>query len=295
MESDVKKDEPKVVSKLEENKNEEKQKEVFGALHLTNLAVIPGVNVSCEVNNPEEIKNLQKIYDDGGKIVLVTSKTFTPVPQKEDIFDFACLGIIERVELTPSGTLKANIQGKERVKILSVLSVEPIRVEIEKVEEINGETERAYKLVSDIKNKCVGLNKYGHFMPFEIEQQVLYSNLLPGQIADSLVHILLKDVSSQQKMLSETNVEKRLSEVNILLDNVFDTIKWKKQIDDKVNDNLSKTQKEMFLREQMKVINDELNGEENEIEEFKNKVKKLGMPKEHEEKVLKEIDRQLEG
>lgn len=272
------------------NKKSEKKK-TFGALHLTNLAVIPGVNVSCEVNNPEEIQNIKKIYESGGDIVLVTSKTFTPQPKKEDIFEFACLGTIEKIDIFPTGALKANIRGKERVKILSVLSIEPIEVEIQKVEETNAETEKAYKLVADIKNKCMGLNKYGHFMPFEIEQQVLYSSLLPGQIADSLVHVLLKDVASQQKMLAELNVEKRLNEMNILLDNVFDTIKWKKQIDEKVNDNLSKSQKEMFLREQMKVINDELNGEENEIEELKTKIKNLKMPKEHEEKVLKEINK----
>ena len=276
------------------SKKEDSPKEVtlqFGALHLTNLAVIPGVNVSCEVNNPVEVENLQKIFEANKQVVLVTSKFFTTSPKKEDIFEYGCLGLIESAELTKQNTLKANIQGKERVKILSVLSVEPIVVEIEKVEEKNAETEKAFKLSSMVKNKCLSLNKYGHFMPFEIEQQVLYSNLLPGQIADSLVHVLLKDVDSQQKMLAELDVEKRLNEVNLLLDNVFDTLKWKKQIDDKVSDNLNKSQKEMFLREQMKVINDELNGEENEIEELKKKVKALNMPKEHEEKVLKEINK----
>ena len=281
-------------TKNEEAVKEPKTKEekmIFGALHLTNLAVIPGVNVSCEINNPKEVEYIQKIFEKDGQIVLVTSKTFSMAPKKEDIFEYACLGKIDKVELTKTGSLKANIQGKERVRILSVLSIDPIEVEVEKVVETNIETEKAYKLVSDIKNKCMSLNKYGHFMPFEIEQQVLYSTLLPGQIADCLVHLLLKDVASQQQMLAENDVEKRLGEVNILLDNVFDTIKWKKQIDDKVSDNLNKSQKEMFLREQMKVINDELNGEENEIEEFKTKVKNLHMPKEHEEKVLKEINK----
>ncbi len=288
MSNETKKEETKEQVK-NEKPSEPKQK--FGALHLTNLAVIPGVSVSCEINNPVEVEYLQKIFEQSGQVVLVTSKSFTVAPKKEDIFEYACLGAVEKVELTKTGTLKANIQGKERVKILSVLSVEPIEVIIEKVEEINQNTERAQKLVAEIKNKCVGLNKFGHFMPFEIEQQVLYSNLMPGQIADCLVHLLLKDVESQQQMLAELDVEKRLSEVNILLDNVYDTIKWKKEIDDKVNDNLSKSQKEMFLREQMKVINDELNGEENEIEELRAKVKALHMPKEHEEKVLKEINR----
>lgn len=264
---------------------------VFEGLHLSNIAVVPGVNVCCELDNPEEKTRLQKVFEGDGLVVLVTSKTFKASPQKEDIFEFACLSKIEKIEQGRNGVIKVNIQGKERVKILSVLEVGAIKVQIEKLTEVNALTENAKKLAGEVKNKCFSLNKYGHFMPIEIEQAVLYSPLSPGQLADSLVHVLIKDISMQQKMLSELDVEKRLKQIILLIDNVFDTLKWKKEIDDKVNDNLSKSQKEMFLREQMKVINDELNGEENEIEDLKTKVKNLKLPKEHEEKVLKEINK----
>ena len=99
----------------------------------------------------------------------------------------------------------------------------------------------------------------------------------------------MKDVTEQQKMLSELDVEKRLDVIGDAVNKFINTLTWKKEIDDKVNESLTKSQKEMFLREQMKVINDELNGDVDEIEEMKTKIKALNLPKEHEEKVLKEV------
>ena len=273
----------------EKNEPSAFEEKIFGALHLINLAVVPGVNITCDITNSDEIKNIQKIFDLDGEIVLVTSKTKKALPMPNDIFEFGCLGKIDKISLMQNGGLKVNIQGRERVKITSVLSINPITLKIEKVIEKNIDSEKAFQKMNEIRSKCKSVSKYEHYFPIEIENQIFYNTILPNQFADCFVHFLMKDVTEQQKMLSELDVEKRLDIIGDAVNKFINTLTWKKQIDEKVNENLSKSQKEMFLREQMKVINDELNGDVDEIEEMKTKVKALKLPKEHEEKVLKEI------
>ena len=98
-------------------------------------------------------------------------------------------------------------------------------------------------------------------------------------------------MDTQRTLLVTPNVEERLTILNNLMTILVTNIKTKKEIDEKVNANIAKTQKEIFLREQLRVINDELNGDVDEIEDFTKKIKELGMPKELEEKVLKEVNR----
>ena len=136
---------PEKLEKDLEKKKTAFEDKVFGALHLINLAVVPGVNITCDITNADEIKNVQKIFDMDGEIVLVTSKIKTTSPMPSDIFEYGCLGKIDRISLMQNGSLKVNIQGRERVKILSVLSVSPITLKIERVLEKNIYSENAFK------------------------------------------------------------------------------------------------------------------------------------------------------
>ena len=274
-----------------EVKDEQDVLKNVGALHLTNLAVVPGLNVTCDINNSDEIKNVKKIFKNKEKLVLVTSKQKMFSPEKDDIFQFGCLAHVDKIQDFPNGSIKVAIQGDARVEILDILSMTPIVVDVKVLEEENAESPVAYDKMYAIRQKCQDASRFDRYFPPEIESQILYGTLTPSQFADSMVHWLMKNIREQQAMLAETNVEKRLDLVSGALDKFIGNIVWRKQIDDKVNANLSKNQKEMFLREQLHVINEELNGEVDEVEQMRNDVKALKLPPEHEEKVLKEINR----
>lgn len=263
----------------------------LGALHLTNLVVVPGVNVTCDINNPDEIEVFKNLFKKQEKIVLVSSKNGQINPTAQQLFEYGCVARIDAFRQLPNGLGKANLVGESRVKIVSVKKMMPIVVEVQQLEDINAESNVSYSKMNDIKRKCKDACKFDRFFPAEVEAQILYGSLSPSQFADSLVHILMKKVKDQQLMLAELDVEKRLDKISITLDKFIGSVVWQKQIDDKVSQNLSKNQKEIYLREQLHVINEELNGDIDEIEEFREKVKKLGLSKESEEKVLKEINK----
>lgn len=262
-----------------------------GALHLSNLAVVPGVNVTCDIVDPVEIESFKRIFDSKEKIVLASSKDMAINPSKSDLFEFGCLSRIDKIKEFPNGSIKAAIHGECRVRIVSVESMAPIVLNVEKLEEINSDSVQSFAKMEEIRKKCKDACKFDRYFPPEIEAQILYSSMSPANFADSLVHILMKDVKGQQKLLAELDVEKRLDMISLSLDKFIGSVVWQKQIDDKVNANLSKNQKEVFLREQLHVISEELNGEVNEAEEMRTKVKALNLPKEHEEKVMKEINK----
>lgn len=263
----------------------------IGALHLTNLAVVPGVNVTCDINNVFEAQSFKEIFNKKEKIVLITSKNGVMNPTAEDLFEFCCLARIDKIQDISNGGLKASVVGESRAKITSVVTMKPIIVNVEVLNDINKDSEVAFQKMEVIKKKCKDASKFDRYFPPEVEAQILYNTLTPSQFADSLIHLLVKNVNVQQKFLSELDVEKRLDIISEALDKFVGSVVWRKQIDDKVNANFSKNQKEMFLREQLHVINDELNGEIDEIEDMKTKVKALKLSKDNEEKVLKEINR----
>ena len=267
------------------------QKLGIGALHLTNLAVVPGVNVTCDINNSYEAQAIKDIYNRQEKIVLVSGKNGSMNISKEDLFEYCCIARIDKVQDIPNGGLKASVVGEKRAKITDIVSLRPLVVNIQEIEDINVASEKSFQKMNDIKKKCKDASKFDRYFPPEVEAQILYNTLIPAQFADALIHLLVKNINIQQQFLSEPDVEKRLDIISEALDKFVGSVLWRKQIDDKVNANFSKNQKEMFLREQLHVINDELNGEVDEIEEMRKKVKALKLSQENEEKVLKEVNR----
>ncbi len=263
----------------------------YSGLHLSNLAVVPGVNITCDLTNSAESQFFQHIFEQGEKIVVVSSNESILHPKKEDIFSFGCLARIEKVYKQAPNILKIALLGEERVRIERVDNMEPVIVYASIMQDRNADTEMAHQKMEAIKRKCRDAGKFDRYFPPDVESQILYGNMTPSAFADSLVHMLVKELPGQQEFVAEDDVEKRLDLLTVALDKFIGNMVWRKQIDDRVNANLSKNQKEAYLREQLHVINDELYGELDEIEVMRAKVRKLGLVSEDEEKVLKEINR----
>ncbi|MBQ9786467.1 MAG: endopeptidase La [Clostridia bacterium] len=281
------------VEKLEENKNDEKIKVVkdYVALHLSNIVPVPGVGINCDLNSENEMHGMKQAFDSGERLIIVSSKNGEIAPEPDQLFEYGCVAVIKKV--TKQGNvMKVLIDGVARAKIENVRkSGNQFIISATELSDEEAHSSLAYNTMRLIQDKCRESGKFDRFLPPEVENQILYSNLPPAQFSDMLTHLVCKEVAQQQKLLAEVNVVKRLEFLKSVLEQLISKIMWKREIDDKVNANISKNQKEMFLREQLHVINEELNGDVDEIETFTEKVKALGMPKESEEKVLKEIKR----
>ncbi len=277
----------------QENENEIKnnQTDMFGVF-LTNLAVFPGIEVYCDIASPNEAQMLEKLFNEKKPVVCVSSKNPNEEKplSKENIFNYGCVATISHCSHQRGG-LKVSFLGQQRAKICDVLNFLPLTLVVEPLIETNIDSVKANNLANNIK-RAYSQNPvfYNYFSP-EIEQKFLNPSLTPNQFADVFSHILSQNLEDQQKVLAETDVEKRLEYAEELLGKHAAQIMVRREIDQKVNASLNKSQKEMFLREQLKVINKELYGDEDECETYRNKVKALKLNKTSERIVLKEVDK----
>ena len=266
----------------------------YFALHLINMVPVPSVNLTCDLGSDIEISGLKSAYEKGEKIIIVSSKDGKIVTPKnvDDFFGFGCIAVIKKIINQNNGTVKAILDCVGRAKIEKIIKEnELFSIYAYELQDTNKNTPEAFQKVAELKRKCREASRFEHFLPIEVESQIIYNELQPSEFSDRLVHLLTKDINEQQTLLSTTDVEKRLDILKGLLEKSISTSMWRKEIDEKVNANISKSQKEMFLREQLHVINEELNGDVDEIEDYTNKVKALHLKPENEEKVLKEVRR----
>ncbi len=272
--------------------NEEKTSKPkrYSAIYLANIVCLPGINLTCEIHNEIEAQGIKDAFNKGEQVVLVASKDIGDDVKPEDIYEVGCLAAIKRVAYS-GDVLKVMLVGDARVKISNIQTLPNFNLEAEILQDQNVFSSKSITLMEEIR---ATLSRIVHERntPPSVRACLVKTDITPADFSDALVHFLAEnDITTQAEMLLETNVEKRLQTILELSAELAYKLDIKKEIDEKVNANIQKAQKEMFLREQMNVISKELNGEADEIQEFIKKVKDLKLPKESEEKVIKEINR----
>lgn len=266
----------------------------YKALYLSNITPVPGVKLTCDINNEFEAKGMQQAFDKGEDVVVVASRIRSDEPLEEVNLDtlrkIGCRCSIKRVSNDGDST-RVMLTGVGRVEVLGYQKSDVFCVETREVVEQNEYSEDSLYYMDSIKTIIREMIE-DHILSPVLKGNLLEAGLSPSEFSDALVHLLAKDDANiQADFLEELDVKKRLSDLLIMTREFAQKIELRRQIDEKVNANIQKSQKEMFLREQLHVINDELNGDVDENEEFIRKVKELGMPKDSEEKVIKEINR----
>lgn len=264
----------------------------FYALYLSNIVSVPGVTLTCDINNSKEANGVRDAFDKNEQIVVVASKNVAEEPNIEDFIKVGCLCSIKRIIPQGSAGMRVVLVGDARVNIHEfIVDKDSFCVMAEIADENAGYTVRGYDLVHEIKDKLSELTN-NIMLPAHLQNALIDGVIEPSRFSDILVHFVTKDnIEAQRELLAELNVEKRLEILNGMLAVLLTQERTRKEIEEKVNENIAKTQKEIYLREQLHVINEELNGDVDEIEEYTKKVKALKLTKEAEEKVLKEVNR----
>lgn len=262
----------------------------LNALYLSNIVAVPGVNLTCDVNNELDANSIRDAFDKNEQIVVVASKNMSENPSVKDFLEIGCLSTIKRI-IPQGNNLRVMLSGDARVMIHRFDLQDRFTVNAEIVTDKNADTPMALQLMDDIRDKMRELTT-DRVLPGPLQAAIIDDEIDASTFSDMLVHFLAKDnMEKQRELLTQLDVEQRLKTLNELMTIMLTNYRTRKEIEEKVNDNIAKTQKEIYLREQLHVINEELNGEIDEVEDLTNKVKALGMPKDSEEKVIKEINR----
>ena len=279
-------------------KDQEKQKpdipEKLPLLPVRDIVVFPHMVLPLFVGREISIKAIEEALA-GNRMVFLAAQRSSEVesPEPDDIYTIGSVGTIMRMLKLPDGRVKILVQGIAKARITSFEQTTPYHtVRIEKLTDPSAESglevEAAVRTVKELMGKVVAFGKFT--VPDIIS--VIENLDDPGRLADMIASNLGLKVETAQEVLEILDPVKRLGKISDLLAKEVDVLTMQQKIQAEAKGEMDKTQREYFLREQLKAIQKEL-GESDEraeeVQEFRNKIEEAAMP----EKVAKEAERQL--
>lgn len=275
--------------------------EIFNAkrtlplLPLRGILVFPYMIIHLDVGREKSVKALEAAMLAERQIVLATqmdAQIDTPTP--EEIYRCGTVAEIKQLLKLPGGTIRVLVEGLRRARIESYLDTEDFfQVEVsEAVEDVQATPAvEAYK-----RNMVEAFEKWAKLskkIPPETLVSVLSINE-SGRLADLIASHLALKLEDKQMLLEALDVEERLEKLCDILARELEILELEKKISGQVRKQMEKTQKEYYLREQMKAIQKELGDKDErmaEVEEYRRRLAALELPKETADKIAKEIDR----
>ncbi len=269
---------------------------VIPLLPLRDVVMFPHMIVPLFVGREKSIAALESAMKYEKGIFLVAQKNAQKdEPQEADIYRVGTVGIIIQLLRLPDGTVKVLVEGKRRGTVREYLPNEEFfMVRVEEVEEaVDTDPVKAEALMRNVRESFETYVKLSKKVHVELVGTI---NAIddPSKLADVVVSHLNLKLDERQKILEIFHVNERLENVYERMISEIEILQVEEKIKRRVKKQMEKTQKEYYLREQMKAIQKEL-GEKDEraaeVEELRVKVAELTLPAEVQEKVDKEIER----
>ena len=264
-------------------------------LPLRDVVVYPHMVIPLFVGRVKSIKALDKAMEGNKQILLIAQKSPTEDdPGEDETYDVGTMANILQLLKLPDGTIKVLVEGTSRVTIYNYRETEGMFVADAKLLEL--------KIVDEQDMDVHARSAINQF-----EQYVKLNKKVPPEIISSLVsiddssrladtiaaHMVVK-IEEKQHVLGITDVKERLEYLIELMESEIDLLHVEKKIRGRVKSQMEKSQREYYLNEQMKAIQNELGDMEdvpNEIDDLANKIKKAGMHKEAKGKAESELSK----
>lgn len=264
-------------------------------LPVRDLVLFPGVVAPLFVGRPRSRRSLEEAAERDRKVCIVTQKDMNQDdPEPEDLYSVGTEASIVQMVRLPDGSTKVLVEGLERLVIESMY-VEEDHFEC-RYSRVASRTEAGKDELEPLKRSVLAqFETYVSLHP-RIPAEVMMTLASvddPGFLADLIASHLQIRIPARQELLETVDIAERLEKILKILLREIEILEVEQSIHERVRQELEKGQKEFYLREQLKVIQDELgqNDESSEIEKLKEQVKEAGMPPEVREKALYEIDR----
>lgn len=265
------------------------------ALPMRDMVVFPRMVSPIFVENDAAIATLQSAHENNQTVIGIVQKD--PDTEKPKAIDFLPVGTemaVGRLLSMPDGASSALVQGRRRVEILEFTRIAPVikvraRI-IEESLEVNKKTRALMRSALNLFERVVDLNRSipeeAHLFAMNIKE--------PGWLADMLATALVLDFEERQALLLMRDPKARLERLNELLAAEVDVLELEDEIHTRVQSEVDKSQREFYLREQMKAIQTEL-GEADiwtrDVSELRQKVEETKLPEEARKVALKELER----
>ncbi len=264
-------------------------------LPLRGLLVFPYMVIHLDVGREKSVGAIDEAMLHDREIFLVTQREAqTDEPWEDDLYQVGTIAKIKQLLKLPGGTFRVLVEGLRRAKIRRYLTAEPfIQVTVDEYQDDQEKTPELEALMRAVINQFEEYVKAGKKISPEAAVSIVSIDE-PGRLADTIAsHINLR-VGDKQNMLEAFDPKDRLKELGDILTREMEILDLERKINMRVRKQMEKTQKEYYLREQLRAIQKEL-GEKDErlaeVEELQKRIVEADLPEEVEEKALKELDR----
>jgi ATP-dependent Lon protease len=271
--------------------------DVVGILPLRGTVLFPQAVVPLGAGRASSVRLIDEAMQAGRLVGAVTQKDpKEDAPRAEGLHTVGTMTVIHKVLKQPDGTLRLVAQGIARFRVVEIIQTEPyLKARIEAIDEQTPandvELEALLRSVRSLFTKVVSLSPA---LPDEL-LAVLENVEGPGAVADLVAASLPSlPLTLKQELLETVNVHERLSKLAGALGQEAEVLELGSKIQSEIQSEMSKTQRDYYLREQMKAIQKELGeGDERtqEIDTLRAKVEAAGMPEEAKAEALRELDR----
>jgi ATP-dependent Lon protease len=278
----------------EEEMNNEETPEILSILPLRNTVLFPGVVIPITVGRDKSIKLIKQAYKENKTIGVVSQRdTSIEDPSFEQLNSVGTVAQIIKLLQMPDGNTTVIIQGKQRFQLVEELQNEPfIKAIVAKFQESKFREDKSFKtLVSTIKEMSAQIIQLSPNIPSEAG--IALKNIESTSFLINFISSNMNaEMSEKQKLLELDNLRKRAERVMELLTVELQMLELKNQIQTKVRTDLDKQQRDYFLNQQLKTIQEELgNSSDAELEELKKRAKSKKWTKTVAEHFSKELDK----
>jgi len=267
--------------------------EQIGVLPLRDTVTFPDMLIPLNVGQERSIELINEVLRGDRSIVMVASrKPDVESPGPEDLYSVGVIGVVARMMRLPDGTLRVLVQGGQRVRIEGWTSTEPYLVaEIAEAPDVVKQTNELIALMRNVQQTFTNIVGQVPYLPEEL--QIMVANVEdPSALTHLIASALRLRTDEKQALLEELDVAKRLRRLSEILARELEVVAIGSRIQSQVQSELEKGQREYFLRQQLKAIQEEL-GEADEVQAEVNELRAQLAAIELPEEVRKQADREL--
>ena len=267
----------------------------YPVMPLRNTVLFPQQVIPIYIGRERSLKLINDLDPKKRYIVVVAQEDGSiEDPKSSDLYAYGTLAQVLKVFDMPDNSKSAIVQGISRVKILDYTNQDPYffaAVESMEDEPITDNLE-VDALVANLRQAFDELMKVAPNLTEE-HSGMLKNIQKPNRLTDRAISVITISNQEKQEILEELNVKKRIEKALNLISREIQRIKLGEEIQSEVHDEITKTQREYYLREQMKAIKKELGEDEGSVEtkELEDKLKAAKMPEDAEKVAMKELDR----
>lgn len=278
--------------------DKDRQQLLVPTIALRGLVVFPNNIVHFEVGRPRSIAAIEWAMENSTNVFLVAQKDMEiENPTAKDLYAYGVMAEVKQILKVSDDLVKVLVEGKYRAKLEKVQMEGSFLQAVVQPAPVRGiraaDAARAEALVRSIRESFEEYLSLNPRLPKDIIYNILSSES-PAFLAEYIPSNLLFKYADKQRIMNENSTLTRLEALLAVFTKETKVLSIEKEIQDKVSEQMDKNQRDYFLREQMRAISDELDEEDDarsEAEKYKQRIAKLALPEEAQEKLMKETDR----